>query len=322
MDERDDDSISGGWAVMRRLGEGGLAQLLVSKPVADAIGRLVSGLADVPAAYLERLSQGVRDETLARSKVVAAIGEAAAKAASDDPAVIDRALGRWVNDAVRKQVAREDIALRTLEHLAETASTDAMKEGPSSDFMDFFADIAEKASSDALRDMLARVLAGEIRRPGTVSRRTLHAVSLMDQPMAQALLDFRPRICSEGWIPITGEMGKNENYSRLDLLASASIFRIDGSSGIIINDKGEGYIVYGENVIIIKVSILKVFMVGKAEITSTGKELLSIFPDINKHALEETALDFANTSLVSGVEIGSLRQMPGGYAIEARRTVK
>lgn len=53
------------------------------------------------------------------------------------------------------------------------------------EFRDSFADGVLNAGSDEVRDMLARILAGKIREPGSVSVRTLNILREMDQEVAQ-----------------------------------------------------------------------------------------------------------------------------------------
>ena len=53
------------------------------------------------------------------------------------------------------------------------------------DWLDFFGDYAEKANAEAVRDLWGRVLAGEIRRPGTFSLYTLRILAELDQQVAR-----------------------------------------------------------------------------------------------------------------------------------------
>jgi hypothetical protein len=55
---------------LEHLPKGSLVALLAIKGVRQAIVRLVSGAVDLPVAYLERLSQGVRDDTAARKQII------------------------------------------------------------------------------------------------------------------------------------------------------------------------------------------------------------------------------------------------------------
>jgi len=66
--------------------------------------------------------------------------------------------------------------------------------------MGLFEDVAEKASSEELADLLARILAGEIRRPKSVSRRTLQVASILDAEIVAALNTIRPWLFSSNWL--------------------------------------------------------------------------------------------------------------------------
>src|ERR1019366_4286769 len=160
---------------LRHAAEGGLLRLIAGKPLEQAIGRLISGAVDVPVAYLERWSQGVRSDTDARKEISSALASAASALAAENPELVDRGLVRWTHKIASTQRVREDIALRTLSIFAQNPESEETA-APSEDFMRMFEDIAERASSDELTDLMARILAGEIRKPGSVSRRTLQVV--------------------------------------------------------------------------------------------------------------------------------------------------
>jgi Protein of unknown function (DUF2806) len=187
---------------LERITDGGLLRLLVSKPVQQAIGRLISGAADVPVAHLEKWSQSVRSDTTAQKQITSAIASAARAVAPKDPELVDRALGRWTQQLQARQKTREGIAIRTLNVLAddEAAGEDV---APSEDFMRMFEDIAEKVSSDELADLMARILAGEIRKPGSVPRRTLQVVAVLDQEIVGVLNDLKPYLMGDpGWVHV------------------------------------------------------------------------------------------------------------------------
>src|SRR6185437_10933084 len=96
---------------------------------------------------------------------------------------------------------REDIAVRALDVLAEVELA-ANAAAPSEDFMRVFEDICEKVSSDDLTDLMARILAGEIRKPGSVSRRTLQVVAVLDHEIVGALNELKPYLLDPGWVHI------------------------------------------------------------------------------------------------------------------------
>lgn len=110
--------------------------------------------------------------------------------AANNPALIERGVERWTRQLGARQRARENIAFSTLGVLAE----DEIPPGsaaPSEDFMTMFEDMAEKVSSAGMTDLMARILAGEIRKPGSVSRRILAILPLLDQEIVFALAAVR-----------------------------------------------------------------------------------------------------------------------------------
>ena len=62
----------------------------------------------------------------------------------------------------------------------------------SDDWLTKFERYAEDASSDQLRTLFAKLLAGEIRKPGDVSPITLHFVSMLDQKTATLIQRIFP----------------------------------------------------------------------------------------------------------------------------------
>jgi hypothetical protein len=64
---------------------------MIAGPAGKAISRLVAGMAEIPAAYLDSFAQAIKDKTASRTMVNSAVTEAAAKFASSDDRVIERA---------------------------------------------------------------------------------------------------------------------------------------------------------------------------------------------------------------------------------------
>lgn len=80
---------------LERIAEGGLLRLVVSKPIQQAIGRLIWGATDVPVAYLERWSQAVRSDTIAQKQITSAVATAARAIAAGDPQLANRWRISW-----------------------------------------------------------------------------------------------------------------------------------------------------------------------------------------------------------------------------------
>ena len=296
---------------LERIAEGGLLRLLAGKPIQQAIGRLISGVADVPAAYFERWSQGVRSDTAAQKQITSAIATAARAAAVKDPELIDRGLERWTRQLGAQQRTREDIAVRTLNVLAE-GETPEEAAAPTEDFMRMFEDIAEKVSSAELVDLMARILAGEIRKPGSVSRRTLAVVAVLDREIVGALAELMPYLLDGGWVHVPPD-GQEKWRERFSLLGSVSISSEIGPRVLRFDADRRCAVRIGNDVVVLTVKpvVLRTWFVDGAHLTPIGRELVSALPLLADTKLREVALSFKEYHFVEKVEIGSVSEVGG-----------
>ena len=111
------------------------------------------------------------------------------------------------NDAIKereiqKQLNRESIAFLALDNLRSTTGVVDNDSGQdatlSADWLNYFGDFAEKASSEELQSLWGKILAGEIRKPGSFSRKTLRFIAELDQESAQIIQDNLKYIYSNG----------------------------------------------------------------------------------------------------------------------------
>ncbi|MGB6080214.1 MAG: DUF2806 domain-containing protein [Xanthobacteraceae bacterium] len=180
-------SISG---LIDKLNEGGLPQVLLG-PAGKSISRLIGAGTDIPAAWFEQKAQSIRDETEARSKVMQMLAEKSAELGMSDPALLERGLNNLLGRAYREQQNKDAIALLTVQRL-EDEPAPADSAGPSDDWLNAFEEKAAKASSDELRSLFSRILAGEIRKPGSFSLAALHVLSILDQRTASIIEEIVP----------------------------------------------------------------------------------------------------------------------------------
>jgi hypothetical protein len=153
---------------------------IVAGPAGEAIARLIGGAVDIPAAWLNRVAQGVKDKTEAKSVVSKAVADAAANLAKNDPEVVQRAAHALLSKELRHQTNREAIARKALENLSEDPGETSKVED---DWLNVFERYAEDASSERLQDLWGRILAGQLRRPTSFSLQTLRFVSELDEHM-------------------------------------------------------------------------------------------------------------------------------------------
>jgi hypothetical protein len=176
---------------------------LLAGPAGQALSRLVGHVIDVPAAKIQQVSQEIRDKTEAKSIVSRKLANEAAKVLAGDPVLVQRAAENFLAKELRRQANKEAIAHKTIELLTVEPPQTTPEENipPEDDWMNLFERYAEDASSDRLRAMWAKILAGEIRTPRSFSLQTLRFISELDQETASNFEELSNGIIGDQWIP-------------------------------------------------------------------------------------------------------------------------
>lgn len=261
-----------GW--IAAIAEGGLPQIIAG-PAGKAISRLVGASIEIPAAWLEQKAQAIRDETEARSAVMKALAAKSAELGLSDHALLDRGLDNLLGKAYREQANKEAVAIKTLEHLADgPAAADAV--APSDDWMNVFEGQAARATSEELRNLYAKILAGEIRKNGSFSLSTLHLVSVLDRHLASLIETIAPYTTSGKylWTSVSSELLQFDNARHLEDVGFLSIG--GGALQMMINMPNE--IVrydFGNISILAKYLGKKELSISSYPISRSGAELLA-----------------------------------------------
>ncbi len=182
-----DDHLSNEVSVDARITASGLSANAKSRAIA-ALDRLVGSLLDVPASKMESYASRIR----ARSRLEATVFDAAAEKLAgliDNDADAPRLIDGLVASQMHLLVNKKSVAGRAVGYLAAPSSrpesepdSDSAEIDP--DWLNHFGGYAEKASSEKVQDLWARVLAGEVRHPGSFSLTTLRLLAELDQKMA------------------------------------------------------------------------------------------------------------------------------------------
>lgn len=115
-----------------------------------------------------------------------------------DPQKLELARQRFVGEAIRKHENVTAVAERAAQIAQEApggdepVAEDAPK--PSQDWMNTLTRVAEDASSEELRDRLARVLASEARKPGTFSKSFIRFIDEVDRDVLAAFQRVVPYV--------------------------------------------------------------------------------------------------------------------------------
>lgn len=289
--------------------------------VIKALDRLIGATVDIPTAKLQQVKAKIDAQTESYKLVEASIAQAAASGAGTDPEIVQRAMNVLVGKEYRKQINREAIAAAMIEdlqeHTVDTESDDACTTPTKElddDWLNVFERYAEDASSERLQGLWGRVLAGEIRRPGKFSVRTLRFLSEFSQKDALTFETFS-KSAFDGHAP-KKFMDPNNKVDVSDLIHLETSGLVQGVTGVglTINhifDKN-GHCVLREEKLCV---LLKGKPGGKIEynalpLTPLGVEVISLIGSRNEReaakavafAIRKQEIHSAQLGVISGTQ--------------------
>ena len=138
-----------------------------------AINHLFVGVAEVPAAYFEGIADNIRSTTEARRLLRIEAAKSLANGFKTNSKLAARAYAQHAAKILKEQVNVEEVLGITLQELSNTKRTDQPKGVPDDDWLAGFRNEASQRSSEEMRYVFGKILAGEIQEPETFSIRTI-----------------------------------------------------------------------------------------------------------------------------------------------------
>ena len=278
---------------------------VIAGPAGKAISRLIAGIAEFGSAWLQGLAQQIGDSAAARSAGQKAIGDAAAKIAASDDALVQRAVHALVAKEYRHQKNKESVVLKTIDILKNTNDQNPLTTPPDvdDDWINVFERYAEAASSERFRDLWARVLAGQIRKSGTFSLRTLRFISELDADTAQLFEKWAPAVIN-GDVIQTPPQVRGTNFADLLRLQEAGL--INFSSGTLlrrhtVSKRDKIAFRYKTHAVGIQTTDATTLQYPAAPLTKVGRE---IYSNLDVEDSVENARQFATA--VSKYKVGRI----------------
>jgi len=259
--------------------------------VIKALSRLLGAAIDVPVAWLEQKKAKIDTQTESYKLVEASIAAAAASGAGSDPETAQRAIEVLVRKEYRKQDNRKAVATAMIEDMRDHVSDASVsysslpKAELDEDWLNVFERYAEDASSDRLQGLWGRVLAGEVRKPGRFSTRTLRFLSEFSQADALTFEDFAK--CAFGEAAPKKLVAPLERLDIRTLINLESNGLIQGASGIGLerrfnfNEDGHAMWLEGELCIVYWGEPNSTVRQKIIALTPLGQELLSLVTSRN-----------------------------------------
>jgi Protein of unknown function (DUF2806) len=295
------DPLAGEISVEVSLDEKGIKASAKSRAVA-ALDRLCGSILDLPGGFFEGKGRRQRIRNRVHEALIMAEGQAALEKATGDPDFGRRVLDNFADDLARKQDNKDAVAALAIEDLRERPSEPVEDQGTiDDDWLNLFSSHAENASSEHLQRMWGKVLAGEIRQPGSFSLSTLRFISELDRDIATVFQEsVRVRLDDQFLV-------KKENQRGKDLLDAVFLEEVGllqqvtgiGGLNITYTYNNEGvFSLRQRNVLLIATGVGGTQVeVPVIKITRTGQEVASILPaEAPSAVLREIAERFMSTA--------------------------
>ena len=170
----------------------------VRRNLFKALGQLTSAVIDFPVAFLTGKADEQRAETAARIKLINTSAEQIAQQMQTDPEYARVAVQKFGHRVLREQVNLDMIgqmAAAEIRDASDSINQSVPEESGNTindDWLNVFETEARLKSTEEMQVYFGKVLAGEIRKPGTYSTRTVKILASLDQGVANKFA----RLCS------------------------------------------------------------------------------------------------------------------------------
>lgn len=331
MSDDDDDVLGREVSIRASVDQSGIDVSARSRAVA-ALDRLIGAIFDWPASYFEGKAAKLRLVDDIDRQMIAAQTAAVAEQVQAQPCnqILLSPLDR---ENTRKLENRAGVAFETYEELKRLPPpscagepTDAAvgAETINDDWMNAFLRYAEDASSEQLQQLWGRVLAGEVRRPGSFSRRTLRFMADLDKDVAVLCEAVAGRVFRD--LLIAGpDWNAGPNLDKA--LALQALGLVAGAGGVVtrsITLDANGRSCWQAQTMALGLQGTPNAQVELDALTLTelGREVFSLVAEPNElETLRVLGAAFDKQHLTK-VEIGGFSEIPGGrIVIEPSETV-
>lgn len=172
------------------------------KAMESSAVKLIGAGADLGVTKLRLMKTDMEQKQAEKDKFRKAMTKQAISVLPDRPDLAARAAENFFNDIFEKQERRENVvrfAAEELSHQQSPPEADATppSEALDEDWLTGLQGFAEKASSERMQRLFGRILAGEIRRPGSFSLFTLDVVSKLSPQDAANIVKIAPFVVGD-----------------------------------------------------------------------------------------------------------------------------
>lgn len=265
-------------SVSAELTENGVKAGAKSRALA-AFDRLLGSTIDLAGVPIEGLRDRMRARNDNREELIRAVGRLASERLEFDPEVSTALIEGQVTEATRKAENKEAIALEFLEEIRSEPGEQEDTDAPiDPDWMNMFSSHAENASSEHLRTLWARILAGQVRSPGRFSLATLRFVSELDKSIAELFQSRLSSIVFDQFLIKPKEL-KGQDLIDLTFLEEVGLLiEVNGLLGITQKNGPDGYSYNTQGNLLLRMRMSSEARIAVIKLTRVGREIASILP--------------------------------------------
>jgi hypothetical protein len=166
----------------------------IKKNFFKAVSQLCTAAVDIPVSYLEGKASENRAETSARLKLIETNASQIANKMNVNPEYAKAAVEKFGQRIIKEQINLDDIVQKATEEVNKASETvkseDTLEKEIKDDWLSAFEKEASQKSSEDMRTLFGKILAGEIQNPSSFSIRTIRLLGQLDNEAANLFLTF------------------------------------------------------------------------------------------------------------------------------------
>ena len=258
---------------------------MADKPSGQLINIDAGDLGAAAKTLIERISIGCGTyfephKIIRKAKAEAEADKVKALSKIEIKGIEERALHRLIHEEKRKQENIEAITSQAIEYLPADAEPQNINE----DWVTRFLEKCKTISDKEMQDLWAKVLAGEAKKTGAYSKRTLEILYNLDKDDA----NFFTNVCRFGWngtytpliiiFDFSAEIYKNNGitFAQLEHLEAIGLLKfLKGGTSYTLEIPSPTWMIYFDKTPFM-VESKKPVVVGQVSLTEAGRQLFSI----------------------------------------------
>lgn len=212
----------------------------LQKGILKAANRLLGGAIDIPAAWLEGFAEDFRATTEAKRVLRLKAAEALANNFKSDSPLANRAFARQASKILGEQINMEDIVGIAIDGITSEEIIAVPQKDIDDDWFNTFEAESLQKSSEEMKVVFGKLLAGEIKKPGSFSISAIKTIGAMDLASATLFRNFccmttslfaDARVIAVNGNPSTNAMKEfGLTYHRLNILREFGLINSDYNS--------------------------------------------------------------------------------------------